>query len=337
MKGKKCIGLLILCITCLLSLNLFSNANAYELITAEYVKSFSFTTYGSSPYNGTQYSYNLDSTFTSPFITFDVPADGKVGLNILKITLRNQKEFKQNEKFKFDIVFYDYSTATNNLSFSFPACPKGSNNFIITSCTYEVLDSSNPIQFPTTFPSTTTQNSSIYYTVLHIEGTRRYTDLTTDVISLTTDSFYNIKNFSNAINQTHYIGMHFSTIDIYKDDTAEDEAAEKELEDRDNLESQSTSTDSEANNAGQSAENTGTTLFAAFTQFFNALTNVSGSSCVLPRMQVYSLDLGQMDLCTYDIPPQIMALVSIGMVFIIVPLGIHLVKRMINLYKEITG
>lgn len=123
-----------------------------------------------------------------------------------------------------------------------------------------------------------------------------------------------------------------------------DEAAEvlkeindKDEQDRSDIESQSDSTDSEADSAGNAAESTGTSLFSAFTQLLTALTSVNGSSCRLPRMQVYSLDFGRMDLCQFDIPPQIMALVSIGMVFIIVPLGINLVKRMISLYKEITG
>lgn len=116
-----------------------------------------------------------------------------------------------------------------------------------------------------------------------------------------------------------------------------DEVAEKELEDRDNIESQSSTTENQADNASNAAETTGTTLFGAFTQLLTALTNVNGNSCTLPNMQVYSLNLGSMNLCTYAIPSQISALVSIGMVFIIVPLGIHLVKRMLSLYKEITG
>lgn len=108
-------------------------------------------------------------------------------------------------------------------------------------------------------------------------------------------------------------------------------------EDRENIEQQSDSTEQEAQDAGDEATQTGTSLFGAFTQLLAALTNVSGNSCTLPSMQVYSLNFGSMNLCQYDIPPQIMALVSIGMVFIIIPLGIHLVKRMIGLYKEITG
>lgn len=115
------------------------------------------------------------------------------------------------------------------------------------------------------------------------------------------------------------------------------ELNEKDNEDRSNIESQSTSTDNEANDGGDDASETGTSLFSAFTQLLSALTNVNGNTCTLPAMQVYSLNLGNMNLCQYDIPPQIMALVSIGIVFIIIPLGINLVKRMISLYKEITG
>lgn len=112
---------------------------------------------------------------------------------------------------------------------------------------------------------------------------------------------------------------------------------DQEQDDRDNIEQQSSSTETDANEQGDEATQTGTSLFSAFTQLLGALTNVNGNSCTLPAMQVYSLNLGNMNLCQYDIPPQIMALVSIGMVFIIIPLGINLVKRMISLYKEITG
>lgn len=111
----------------------------------------------------------------------------------------------------------------------------------------------------------------------------------------------------------------------------------QDQDDRNNLQGQQGSNEQQANTAGNQARNTGTTLYAAFTQLVTALGSVNGNSCVLPNMSVYSLSFDNMDLCTFDIPPQIMALVSIGMVFIIVPLGINLVKRMISLYKEIIG
>lgn len=118
---------------------------------------------------------------------------------------------------------------------------------------------------------------------------------------------------------------------------AVEEQNEKDDQDRQDIESQSSNTDTEANEQGDEATQTGTSLFSAFTQLLGALTNVNGNTCTLPEMQVYTLNMGNLNLCQYDIPPQIMALVSIGMVFIIVPLGINLVKRMISLYKEITG
>ena len=131
-------------------------------------------------------------------------------------------------------------------------------------------------------------------------------------------------------------------IDQVATDTAtqteiEENREEREQEDRDNLEERKDDTDTEANEAGSDASQTGQTLFQAFGQFVTALTNISGTSCRLPDMQIYSLTLNNMDLCQFNIPPAIMALASIGMVFIIVPLGIHLVKKMLNLYKEITG
>lgn len=175
--------------------------------------------------------------------------------------------------------------------------------------------------------------SNISYTTLNEEPTKEQID----TIGATLNNIYS--TISGMITDTSNVSDKIDQIAI---DTAtqteiEEDREEREQEDRDNLEERKDDTDTEANEAGSDASQTGQTLFQAFGQFVTALTNISGTSCRLPDMQIYSLTLNNLDLCQFNIPPSIMALASIGMVFIIVPLGIHLVKKMLNLYKEITG
>ena len=56
---------------------------------------------------------------------------------------------------------------------------------------------------------------------------------------------------------------------------------EQDQEDRDNIEQQSSDIDSDASDSQQDAENTGTTLLAAFSSFVTAITSASPSNCNL--------------------------------------------------------
>lgn len=115
------------------------------------------------------------------------------------------------------------------------------------------------------------------------------------------------------------------------------ELNEKDDQDRQDIENQSSDNQDQADDAGDEADQTGQTLMQAFGSLITALTSVHETSCTLPNMSVYSLDLNNIDLCAVGLPSGIAALVGIGMCLIIVPLGIHLVKKMISLYKEIVG
>lgn len=343
MKGKKiCIGLLIFFITSLLSLNLFSNTNAIEYKAYRNISKIEYLFGGVS---GTQTVYPNNNLIEHLY--FNPSADQQQYIGNIYFYYSDYT-LSKNEKYKLNLYF---QTETENMDiFSSPVCPEssGANLFVIDNCEIEHIDYETFVTNINQYPDTSGNNVPYPYVYVTQNKTYNYYSMTlyghfigntTNTTRIFTNGpIFFVYNTNNLLNANLTMRLYLGRIVFYnEEENASDEAAEKELEDRDNLESQSTSTDQQANTATQSAENTGTTLFAAFTQFFNALTNVSGSSCVLPTMQVYSLDLGQMDLCTFDIPPQIMALVSIGMVFIIVPLGIHLVKRMINLYKEITG
>lgn len=352
MKGKKlCIGLLIFFITSLLSLSLFSNANAIEKrknIRNNYINSVVWFYQGKDAQGNSanqDQTANLINNTVLSNVDLYTPLNSSATLVNLRLNIRSNDTLtlSKNKYFKLNI-YYQVEPEAFNSDLSIPICPRGQGNLVVDECKIthienesqiykireELLNPSDNMSYSQVY------NYAAYFYVMELIGHYEGNETTLSQLAFY-NNFYTFYN-SNAVLGHQKLKIFFSPIEQFEYvDSAEDEAAEKELEDRDNLETQSTNTDNQANTATQSAENTGSTLFAAFTQFFNALTNVSGSSCVLPTMQVYSLDLGQMDLCTFDIPPQIMALVSIGMVFIIVPLGVHLVKKMISLYKEITG
>lgn len=344
MKGKKCIKLLILCITCLLSLNQFSNTSALikSYVAYRYVSKFNWN-YSQSGGTVVAQSAQAYKEYLIRNITLNANPNTVSYIDQPEIVTNFSMPLKKKYSYHHTIIFFSEIDRPET-TFISTSCPRPKNH-VIDKCEIKELSRENYIQNITQYPDPNNVgqfvagigSNSNNIQMLEIWG-HGATD--NDLTSLTNFSawLYFIQNTSSILPSEVKLNIYFSPIEIYEEEeSATEQEQAQELEDRDNLESQSTSTDNQANNAGQSAENTGTSLFSAFTQFVSALTNVNGSSCVLPNMQVYSLNLGQMDLCTYDIPPQIMGLVSIGMVFIIVPLGIHLVKKMINLYKEITG
>ena len=345
MKGKKCIKLVILFITFLLCLSPSLNASAIKFKAARSINKIEYKFSGIS---GTQ-SVNVNNNLIEHLYFNPSPSTQQ---NIYDMLLYYPEyTLSKNEKYKINLYFQSETETTN--IFSSPVCPEqsGATYFIIDNCEIEHIDYetfvTNINQYPDTSGSNlsypyvyVTQNKIYNYYSMTLYGHWTGNNTNTTRIFTTGPIFFVYNTLQSPLTTTAdlTLRLYLGRIVFYNDEeNAEDEAAQKELEDRDNIESQSSTTENQADNAGNAAETTGTTLFGAFSQLFTALTNVNGNSCTLPNMQVYSLNLGQMNLCTYDIPPQIMALVSIGMVFIIVPLGIHLVKRMISLYKEITG
>lgn len=335
MKGKKCIGSLILCITFLLSLKVYSNTNALDLsinvkptgniiapvpVRCTYIDPADNTQKTSMPsvngdcqvnttaitnqipvnYIKTRYTYAYDSEkiYTAIFSTTNSVLQPNQTLWTIS-TLRSAFNILSIEKVSSDRATDVCVTYTNPNPGIQSECVLG--DFHSHSDFYEIVFSPK-------------SSGSYYFTIGNTSGSPA-----TLFLVPTGTNFY------------------IDLIAEYEISNADEEMNEKDNEDRSNIESQSSDTDSEANEQGDEATQTGTSLFNAFSQLLGALTNVNGNTCTLPAMQVYSLNLGNMNLCQYDIPPQIMALVSVGMVFIIIPLGINLVKRMISLYKEITG
>lgn len=108
---------------------------------------------------------------------------------------------------------------------------------------------------------------------------------------------------------------------------------EKDDEDRDNIEQQSSTASSDSDSSAQDAEQTGTTLLGAFSAFVNALTNASPSNCVLD-MDLGNLDMGNVDLCQLSPPAGFQAIASVFMILFCVPLSIATARKLISLFRS---
>lgn len=115
--------------------------------------------------------------------------------------------------------------------------------------------------------------------------------------------------------------------------SAADKLNEKDDEDRDNLEQQSSSATSDSDSSAEDAEQTGTTLLGAFSAFVGALTNATPSNCVID-MDLGNLDMGNVDLCDLDPPAGFQAISSVFMIMFCVPLSIATARKVISLFRS---
>lgn len=145
------------------------------------------------------------------------------------------------------------------------------------------------------------------------------------------DINFNLNNDSGSTGQGE---INQNITNIYNQNERE---WEQDQEDRDNISNTKDEAQQQGEDAGDAAANKGQTLLQAFGSLIAALQQVHETNCVLPDMQVYSLNLTNMNMCAVSLPTGVSALIGIGICILIVMLGIKLVKRMINLYKEIIG
>ncbi len=339
MKGLKCIKLLIFCITCLLSLSLYLDANAIT-ITTEATPTGRKTTVtrvickyqdGSSLASAAGINY-----CPSPISSIQNQSDLTAIHTYSGIPINEGYYYRGFISLKSAVGEPEllWRIDTNDNIFDIIEIKEITNDSMFTETIYILDNGCNRVNSAGTWVCEHSYGKTyakFYEVTLRAKSTGNYAWMfgygTTNAL------IYNSRDLVSPSDGNLPLLTLYS-IDEFAPGTPSDQ---QNQEDRDNIEQQSSSTESEATDQGDEATQTGTSLFSAFTQLLGALTNVSGNSCTLPAMQVYSLNLGNLNLCQYDIPPQIMALVSIGMVFIIIPLGINLVKKMISLYKEITG
>lgn len=133
--------------------------------------------------------------------------------------------------------------------------------------------------------------------------------------------FYNSEEYGAITDQTQ----------IMQDQWNQDQ------QDRSNIQSTSDNAENAGNNATSNASTGSQTLMQAFSSLVSALYNVRETNCNLPNFNINGLQFENLNMCTYSVPPQLMALFSIGLVFVIVPLGINIVKRILKLYNELVG
>lgn len=127
-----------------------------------------------------------------------------------------------------------------------------------------------------------------------------------------------------------YVGI--SPIEEFKS-TGAAALDQKDDEDRSNLESQQESSSEDAGTSASEANQTGTTLLAAFTSFVNALTSATPSNCRI-NMDLGNLDMGQVDLCQLSPPAGFSALASVFMILFCVPLSIATARKVISLFRS---
>ena len=112
---------------------------------------------------------------------------------------------------------------------------------------------------------------------------------------------------------------------------------QQDQEDRNNVSSASDQAEGDGDSATSDAQGQTQSALSVVTGFVSAITNMHQTNCKIPNITINGMVLENLDFCQTPVPPQLMALVGLGMVFIIVPLAISLVKRMLSLYNEILG
>lgn len=145
------------------------------------------------------------------------------------------------------------------------------------------------------------------------------------------DSIFRFTVFNTSTDMLIYVG------DLFEYYDSNGHMNQKDDQDRENIEEQSEQTEEQSQDASDEANQQGQTLLEAFGSLITAITNIHTTNCTIPNFSIYGLNFQNMDFCQFNVPNGLMAIASIGMVFIFVPLGINLVKRMIALYNEILG
>ena len=347
-KGIKCIKYLILCITCLLSLNLFSNASAIEVYVGSTNPSQITYLFRNDDGNETSQTINLQSGFTGN-IYFNPNSLKYQTMKNLNIQLNNAKQFSKTQRFKFK--YYAKVHYEDNYSDSLMSvfnCPDGTNGYRIYYCNVEQLsqsqvineirqypDNSNP-QYPYFYGTNTTND--IYY-VIEIKGYFNSDSLTTKTIIEFGQPFFLIRNNgSSVLTPLVQINLYFTTIEVFQEEeSATEQEQQKELEDRDNLETQSTETSTDASTSSQDLGTASTNLTGVISSFVGNLQNLNANNCTLPEITAYGFSLGQMNLCTFQPPNWVAGITNVVVSLITLGLAYHLFKRIMGIAKSLAG
>lgn len=340
MKGKKCIKYLILCITFLLSLKLCLNdasAATIKNLRREYVKSINFQTYRPDKTfsNQTIEQYVYSPVYDSLQENLPIAANDTFKVSALQVTLLNSVSANLNDN--WELSFYVY--VGTNQEFFIPTilCPAWTS-------TGMVIDSCETIYHDTAFePYQQNLNTGDFYgwnkTFVELKIKGHFTRTQTGNTFNLSGPFLSIKNTNLS---GSYFGwrflLAFDSFKIYEyEENAEDEAAEKELEDRDNLETQQTESEDSAEDSSDSFETSTTNITGVISGFVTSLNNLQIGNCTLPEISAYGFSLGNINLCTFTPPTWIQGVTTVIISLITLGLAWHVFRRIMGIAKSLAG
>lgn len=138
-----------------------------------------------------------------------------------------------------------------------------------------------------------------------------------------TDAINNLKNQNHADAQAQKQST----------DAQTQQQANQYHEQMEGMENAQTDANSGADDSGEAASQSGSTLLQAFTDFVSAITSASPSSCNI-NADIGDLKLGNVDLCELSPPASVQIISSILLIGFCVPLSIATARKMINLYRS---
>lgn len=112
----------------------------------------------------------------------------------------------------------------------------------------------------------------------------------------------------------------------------------QDQQDRNSVQNTSDNATQAGNNATTNANNATSSILGAITGIYGQLLHPSTSDCVISGVQVYQLNLGNLDFCTgFDIPQPIFAVGGLIMIGLIILLSWSILKAGMGLYNDLLG
>lgn len=209
-----------------------------------------------------------------------------------------------------DCRWQDFKTLTIYADASLTGLATGSGSL------YFEIGTRDDSPFIVSFPDYWRPNGSFPYAVF---GEQNPTDI----------SFYATQN--EALNQTQ-INIMNNQYELQQTIYNQDQ------EDRSNIQNVSENANQDGSDATDSAENATSSLLGAITSIYDQLLHPTTSNCIIEGVQVYEMNLGNLDFCTgFTIPQPIFAIGALIMVGLIILLAWSILKAGMSLYNSLLG
>lgn len=147
---------------------------------------------------------------------------------------------------------------------------------------------------------------------------------------------------TSSAEQDYYDGVN-SRLDNINDsinnlDVNSNYERQQDQADRNNVQNTSDNATQAGNNATTNANNATSSILGAITGIYGQLLHPSTSDCIISGVQVYQLNLGNLDFCTgFDIPQPIFAVGGLIMIGLIILLSWSILKAGMGLYNDLLG